>query len=169
MQLPVLPNLEGLGIVMPNNECNPRLLAPYYHLWARRSSIISKEERIAKIMAEGFPRGYATAFVESRGFCVYCGEDVLSTLARYCAGTADHLLPRSKYPALSDDPRNFVMACYICNSRKQSLDVLLRDEDPNNMLDNHKEVLIERARQQVFPRWMKEVRKWAKVRSAVRT
>ncbi len=59
-------------------------------------------------------------------WCVYCGKEELVIYHwqekgdRRDMATADHFLPKSKYPELVADRKNLRVACYHCNSKKGS-------------------------------------------------
>lgn len=57
--------------------------------------------------------------------CEYCGKDNLVIYEWYektnneDVATVDHFYPSSRYPELKKDMKNFVVACYKCNSNKK--------------------------------------------------
>ena len=52
-------------------------------------------------------------FERDKGFCRYCGADLLSSLSAFCSATVDHLVPRSA--GGGDGTENLVTACTGCN------------------------------------------------------
>jgi hypothetical protein len=79
---------------------------------------------------ERYFRGWNTAalqgFLRHDGRCVYCGEDLFGDFSVVSCG--DHLLPKSIYPHLSQNPANLVPSCGECNQLK-------RDYDPSEGVD----------------------------------
>lgn len=68
----------------------------------------------------------ARRYVESRGVCTYCCEDVFASLLGFYSAHIDHLLPRG-YEAVKDlveVPDNAVFCCCRCNQKKGNFDVL---------------------------------------------
>jgi len=53
-------------------------------------------------------------FDRDRGYCRYCGVDLLLTFSAYCSADVDHIIARSV--GGSDDVANLVLACRGCNS-----------------------------------------------------
>ena len=60
------------------------------------------------------------AFIREEGRCVYCGKELWKVYG--IASCGDHLLPRSMYPDLEQNPDNLVPACAECNSIKGAYD-----------------------------------------------
>ncbi len=54
-------------------------------------------------------------FERDRGYCRYCGCDLLATFEHYYFAEVDHLLPHSA-PS-RDELENLVLACRACNGR----------------------------------------------------
>jgi 5-methylcytosine-specific restriction endonuclease McrA len=57
--------------------------------------------------------------------CEYCGKKDL-IIYDWCentnlidVATVDHFYPKSKYDSLKQEEKNFVIACYSCNSNKK--------------------------------------------------
>jgi 5-methylcytosine-specific restriction endonuclease McrA len=57
--------------------------------------------------------------------CEYCGKENLK-IYDWCervnhndVATVDHFYPKSKYEDLKKDEKNFIIACYSCNSKKK--------------------------------------------------
>jgi hypothetical protein len=51
--------------------------------------------------------------------CAYCDCDLLESRAvAYFLSARDHVLPKSKYPALKSHPNNLVPTCKACNTIK---------------------------------------------------
>ena len=96
-----------------------------------------------------YNHGTAKAYVEAKGICVYCKEDVLSQRQGYSSAQIEHLLPTSKYPQLKDNLDNLIFCCSSCNSIKYQFDVLKSGENPVEMIQNHRDELIERVREKL--------------------
>jgi 5-methylcytosine-specific restriction endonuclease McrA len=110
----------------------------------------------------------AIAWVEFKGKCAYCGEDVISTRFRYANGVIDHLLPKSKYPHLQWVQENFILSCSLCNSLKSKADVLLESERANSseVLKNNRAELVERVKKYIALKLSKGSQaSWAKVKN----
>ena len=111
------------------------------------------EEVLKKLKGEfGFWEYTAQAFLESKGTCGYCGENLFKNRLRYYSMELDHLLPKSIYVKFANHRNNFVLACKRCNNLKRSLDVLLPDEDPELMLENKKSELVSRVKDKLLKR-----------------
>lgn len=58
-------------------------------------------------------------------WCEYCGKKELVLYPwdkkpnRSNMATVDHFLPKSKYPDLTNDENNFIVACSVCNESKK--------------------------------------------------
>src|SRR5579859_6300175 len=62
--------------------------------------------------------------------CVYCDRDMLQDRdIAYFFSHSDHLLPKSKYPQLADDPTNRVLSCKACNTLKGDWDPSAGEQD----------------------------------------
>lgn len=86
----------------------------------RESWSMSKPaETQATLEALGIWTPLAQALVEFEGRCAYCDRDLVSTRLGYACAETDHLLSQAKYRVVKDHPRNWVLACSICNSAKQ--------------------------------------------------
>lgn len=94
----------------------------------------------------GFWEFTAKAFIESKGKCGYCDENLYKNRLRYYSMQLDHLLPKNQYINLANHPNNFVLACQRCNNLKRTLDVLVKGEDPESMLLDQKSELISRVK-----------------------
>jgi hypothetical protein len=53
-------------------------------------------------------------FKRDKGYCQYCGDDLLSSFSRFHSATVDHLVAVSV--GGNDKPENLVLACPSCNS-----------------------------------------------------
>jgi hypothetical protein len=73
-----------------------------------------------------FPTADLMGWVLHKGQCVYCDAHLADShnMTNRLGGT-DHLLPKTKYPRLRDDPLNLAPVCGGCNGLK-------RDWDPNS-------------------------------------
>ena len=62
---------------------------------------------------------------EGKLWCEYCGKNELVVYSwdqkpnRKDMATVDHFLPRSKYPDLTSEETNFIVACSTCNEKKK--------------------------------------------------
>lgn len=97
----------------------------------------------------GYNEGTAIAYIESEGICVYCGDDMFQFRQGYSSAQIDHLLPSSKYPELKWNIKNWVFCCSSCNAMKHNLDVLKEGEDATEQVENNREKLIERVKQEL--------------------
>ncbi len=106
--------------------------------------MMTNREKIEKLMGEfRFNEVTAKAWVEFRGRCGYCGEDLISSPFRYYSGQTDHLLPKAKYPELAWDVHNAVPCCGPCNQLKG--DPLREEENAKEMLNHSRQELIHRV------------------------
>ena len=64
----------------------------------------------------------------------------------YFSMQLDHLLPRSKYPHLANDPDNFVLSCQRCNNLKRAYDPLDGEKNPEGILRTDKPLVVEKVR-----------------------
>lgn len=100
-------------------------------------------------------------WLRDRGHCVYCGFDLLRDRNfAYHFSCLDHVLPRSKYPALEHDLGNQVLACGSCNRVK-------RQWDPNEAGDvcDGKQPLTDDQRRLLVTRVIAYLRQWADARN----
>ena len=88
----------------------------------------------------------ARAFLQSKGYCIYCDTDCFETRQSYWSSTIDHLLPKSKYAFLAKDENNYVVTCSSCNNMKSDLDILEHDEKLKSQIEKkgHKEALADK-------------------------
>jgi 5-methylcytosine-specific restriction endonuclease McrA len=123
-----------------------------------------------------FPIADLMGWMLHQGRCVYCdahladGHHVTNRL-----GGTDHLLPKTKYPELRDDPLNLVPACGGCNGLKRDWDpntevlpVLYNPESGEAIDENAHTQLVSRARERVAAKrkerqanFSKDQAKWA--------
>ena len=95
----------------------------------------------------GFWEHTAEAFIESKGLCGYCGENLYETRVQYYSMQLDHLLPKNTYVHLATHPQNFVLSCQRCNNLKRAFNPLKENEDSEEMLENNKSKLISRVKE----------------------
>ncbi len=123
------------------------------------------ERTVADLVRLGFPEHHAREYVRRKGCCTYCGRDVVHSRLGYATLQWDHLLPRAHYPQFKDDPKNILLACYLCNERKH-------DYDPSHgqpgMLNDDTAQLIENARAYIGERRRAVDGDWRRVRKIVR-
>lgn len=60
------------------------------------------------------PKIWSAVFERDKGYCQYCGVDLLNSFSTYCSATVDHLVARSLNGPDTED--NLVLACPACNS-----------------------------------------------------
>lgn len=104
------------------------------------------------IKVHGFHPGTAAAYVKSRGYCTYCEEPTLNFRDGYSSAAIDHLIPRSLLPELAMEIGNWVFSCASCNSMKSAYNPVSQGEDPQKMLLNSREVLIQRVQDYLRPK-----------------
>ena len=110
---------------------------------------MDREERIHKLKNEyGFNEGTALAYIDSEGKCTYCGDDMFTFRQGYSSSQIDHLLPK-KYKELEWNIKNWVFCCSSCNAIKHDLDVLKANENPVKTVENKRNELIERVKEQL--------------------
>ena len=98
------------------------------------------EEIAAQLRAGGVMcYQWSVVYVRFRGRCGYCHRDLIADRFAYGCAEIDHLLPQGKYPALADEPLNWVLACCLCNRTKGAHDVLGEGMDPQETLVNEDE------------------------------
>ena len=112
----------------------------------------------------------ANAYVRALGRCEYCDRDLVFDRLGYACGQIDHLLPRWIYPyEIAGHPQNFVLSCSLCNGIKREADVLRRpNEDAVEMLVNHREELVLRARALIQDRLEEPNRRWQIAKTLLR-
>lgn len=76
----------------------------------------------------------------------------------------DHLLPPLDF---TDHPTNAVNSCSLCNSVKHDHNVLESGEDAATMLANHRDVLIQRARDYITREREPHDLSWTEARNVV--
>jgi hypothetical protein len=82
------------------------------------------------------------AFIRDGGRCRYCDRDLFESYDT--ASATDHLLPRSRYPALEWDPLNLVASCSECNHTKSDWNPA-GNEDYTDLTEDLRERLIAAA------------------------
>lgn len=115
----------------------------------------------------GFEAKTATAYVRARGYCEYCERDLVAKRFPYACAEIDHLLPKSKAKQLGYDAsaqENHVLACHLCNNVKGNHVVLVKGEDPKQMLKSSRGTLIKRACKYIGQHERKNVQLHRKVR-----
>ncbi len=90
----------------------------------------------------------ALAYVHAKGFCEYCGHELIFDRLGYACAEIDHLLPRAALHSeqITGMQKNYVLSCSLCNGLKRDAPILIPGEDPESMLINAREELIDRAR-----------------------
>lgn len=99
-----------------------------------------------------FTRPFATAFVEARGRCTWCGTDLLRNRTAYASSRLDQLLPPDRYPDFAAEEQNLVLSCASCSELKGEHDYLRRGEDAVQVLRRDRDGLIQRIREALRPR-----------------
>ncbi|MCW9023344.1 MAG: HNH endonuclease [Gammaproteobacteria bacterium] len=100
------------------------------------------DKRIEKLMKiYGWYEGIARALIDSNGYCVFCGENLVETRLGYSSIVMDHLLPKSKYPDLEYEFHNHILSCSSCNGMKGNFDPLHEGEEAKSMLQNRQEII----------------------------
>jgi len=112
-------------------------------------------------------RDKAYAYVEFEGRCAFCGRDLIGTPDAYSIGTLDHILPKGKYPELSEDQRNKALSCLVCNHLKGNFDPLKHDEDPLEMVREGKRALISRSTAAIREQEQRANENWKKAKAIV--
>lgn len=120
---------------------------------------MTDEEKISRLMQEfDYNPVTANAYLEAKGVCTFCGEDVFASLAGFWSAQIDHLLPESRYPDLKWEPLNNVYACFRCNQRKRCFDPLeslaangIEVADPRRALRERRSEIIEAVRSLMKP------------------
>lgn len=108
---------------------------------------MTASEKIQYLVSKhGYHPGTAAAYVEAKGFCMYCEELVLDTRTGYSSGAIDHLIPRADFPDLAMETANWVYSCGSCNTMKSAYNPLLPHEAASDMILHSKAALIGRVR-----------------------
>ncbi len=108
-----------------------------------------------------FTDSIATAFVKAHVRCEYCGYDLLRDRQGYASATVDHLLPKGTYDEnVAENPNNWALSCFCCNSTKGKYDVLEQGEDANVMLNSERGKLIDRAKKYISGKMLEYDRQW---------
>jgi 5-methylcytosine-specific restriction endonuclease McrA len=68
------------------------------------------------------PKIWHQVFDRAKGYCEYCGEDLLISRAAYASAQVDHVLARAKDG--EDKIENLRLACSLCNSSLSRYNVL---------------------------------------------
>ena len=122
------------------------------------------DEKIERLVALGWPRHIATAFVRAGGRCEYCGCDLLYDRLGYAVREMDHLLPQRHYPRLAEHPDNLIYSCRLCNGIKGDWDPALPGvELPEDHLQDHRDGLVMRARAHIYEARAIYDHEWIKV------
>jgi 5-methylcytosine-specific restriction endonuclease McrA len=102
----------------------------------------------------------AKAYVEARGVCTYCGEDVFASPAGFWSSGIDHVLPTATYPQLELEPLNCVYCCRRCNSKKGRMDPLEHWKQNGEDVSDPLKLLRERRSEIIgfVKPWLKEKR-----------
>ena len=103
----------------------------------------------------------AIAYVQADGLCEYCGHELIFDRLGYACAQIDHLLPRAKYPEqITGMQQNFVLSCSLCNGLKRDDPILKTGEDPETMLINERDELIDRAKKVIADKLQEPNRHW---------
>jgi len=78
------------------------------------------EKLLDTLVGEGWSQETAKCWQLADFRCVYCGMNLLASLDMYWLGVIDHLLPKSRFPDLSEVASNKVLACRLCNFLKRA-------------------------------------------------
>lgn len=108
----------------------------------------------------------ARAYINARGYCEYCGHELIQDRLGYASAQIDHLLPQGKFPyEITGREENFVLSCSLCNGIKRDAVVLIDDEDPLVMLSSQRAELVDRSRKLIEKRLESANEKWACVKA----
>lgn len=114
------------------------------------------KEPVARRLYEelGFSVEAAIAWGRSAGRCEYCRRDLIVDRFGYACGDVEHLLPKSNHPTVKYHPRNWLVACRLCNSAKDRHSVLDQGQDPEQALESEseRERMIQKARDYIWVR-----------------
>ena len=114
---------------------------------------MTEQERINLLVKEcDYTPATAKLWVQSKGKCQYCGEDLLQSPTLYFSGDVDHLLPKNKHCEVENIEENFILSCRFCNSIKGGADVLADGEDALDMIKNNRDIIIQRVQRLIFER-----------------
>lgn len=111
----------------------------------------------------GWHEGLARATAEAHGVCRYCDESLVDSKVGYSSITLDHLLPKSRYSNLTEHPQNHVLSCASCNLLKRDWDPIHAGEDPEFMLLEKREELVERVKKELCVKINKRRTEWIEV------
>ncbi len=111
----------------------------------------------------GFSPDIAAAAADANGSCCYCGEDLLASRLGYSSIARDHLLPDYRGRML-----NVVLACTSCKQMKAGFDPLHAGEDPDHMLREEKDRLIQRVRTHLQTHILARKSEWYRMRDIMR-
>ncbi|HUU96491.1 MAG TPA: HNH endonuclease signature motif containing protein [Phycisphaerae bacterium] len=82
--------------------------------------------KLLRDMPNGWEPHTVLAILRAKGYCEYCGADVLSSLEAFWAGKWDHIIPKNRggehekngTPIDVVFEKNIALACYKCNELK---------------------------------------------------
>jgi RNA polymerase subunit RPABC4/transcription elongation factor Spt4 len=90
-------------------------------------------------------------FKRDRGYCKYCGVDLLANFSSYWSATVDHVIPVSAEG--SNDAGNLVLACPACNGLLSRATTLCSFEERRSLVAERRG-----AEKDGFEGWTKELR-----------
>lgn len=104
--------------------------------------------------------------------CVYCDLYMLTSLDTFQQGVIDHILPRSRYPHMTESASNKALACWVCNRIKRHWDPNTRKspvvfETGNILTSEQRDELIRRARGYVERMRLKKSDDWMETERAI--
>ena len=103
------------------------------------------EQLQMELGVDTMPRRLAYAIAATKGYCAYCGVDLVQEWSP--AYAVDHILPKATYSEHEHTKENWALSCASCNDYKGTYDPLREDECANHMLENCQRqfVLIRRS------------------------
>lgn len=127
-----------------------------------------KEEVMDKLTTVfGGYRTTAQAYIDFNGKCGYCGQDLIEDRMSYACGTIDHLIPRKVFPDGEWRQENLILSCPLCNSLKRDYNPC-EGQDPKDALYNQRDVLIQKAKEEIARKAEPAHATWWKVRMLLR-
>ncbi len=97
------------------------------------------------------PKLWREVFKRDKGFCQYCGFDLLSDFNAYWVATVDHIKHRSD--SGEDTPENLVLACSGCNG-------MLSRSKHRTSLEARREYVLQRREEELegYKEWVQHLR-----------
>ena len=94
---------------------------------------------------------WSKCFDKGRGYCTYCGDDLLISISSFWSAQRDHVLARAANGC--DEAENLVICCPSCNQALSQAKHLRTVEERRAFIQH-----LHETRKPTYEKWVKDLR-----------